>query len=192
MVGVNPMAHADPRHLPRGDQPRYERYVEKMAHLVASLLEAEHEVRLFYSALSDLRVCRDLETELRAKGRLGANDTLLQQEFLRTPQLLEEIQRFDYAIAARYHCVLLSASMGVPVLALAYHPKTTDLMGHVGQRRYALDIDKTSSQDMIDSFRELVEQEEAVRLTLRSKSERCRTRVQLQYDTLYGKRPERP
>jgi polysaccharide pyruvyl transferase WcaK-like protein len=186
VVGVNAMAHQDPRYLPHGARPRYQAYLEKIAAFVARLIEEGHEVRLLYSALADLRVCVDLQNLLRAKGALEDGTSLLRHEIIAEQQLLREIQGCDFVVAARYHCVLVPAAMGIPVLGLAYHPKTADLLARVGQSRFAFEIDESSADELTEAFRELLTRETEIHEELVLRSAECAALVTEQYDRLYG------
>jgi polysaccharide pyruvyl transferase WcaK-like protein len=186
VVGVNPMAHEDPRYMPRGARPRYQAYLERLATFVSWLIHEGHEVRLLYSALADLRVCADLQDCLRAKGVLEDGRSLLRHEIIAEQQLVREIHGCDVVVAARYHCLLIPAAMGIPVLGLAYHPKTTDLLRRLGQSRFAFKIDECSADELTDAFRELLTRETEIHEELVLRSSECDALVTEQYDRLYG------
>ena len=123
---------------------------------------------------------------LREKGALSSDESLLRFELLREDQLVGAVQGFDFVVGARYHCILLAAAMGIPVVGLAYHPKTFDLLAHVGQPTYALDIKRLSTDELIETFRRMTENEGEIRSTLRRQARLCHSRVRAQYDALFA------
>ena len=68
----------------------------------------------------------------------------------RTPDaLLEHYKRFDLIVSMRMHGAILALSAGVPVLPVAYEPKTKDLFDRLGFGDWVLDVESLSPESLI-------------------------------------------
>jgi polysaccharide pyruvyl transferase WcaK-like protein len=157
VVGLNVMAHQDRRYWPRGDPNRYERFLEKMAEFTRWLVESGYRVRLFSSQVrADRRVADDLVRLLEERGSPdpGRFRSAL-DDISRVEDLLRVVAGCDLVVAARYHSVLLPLLLDIPVLGLAYNPKTSELLKSVGCPERCLDIDNFTVEELVEAFRDL-------------------------------------
>ena len=160
VVGVNAMAHASARYWGRGDEDRYHAYLEKMRLVTSALLDQGARVRLYSSQVrADPATLRELRSAL---GPEHAQDVTI-CEVEEVEDLVRVVAGCDYVIATRYHSVLLPLLMGVPTIALAYHPKTPHLMEAAGQGAYCLDIDAFTHTDLLRRFADIRSSETVVR-----------------------------
>lgn len=188
-VGVNAMAHEDPRYWPRGDVRRFDAYLAKMAGVVARLLEDGHRVVLFSSQTStDALVASDLVAALAERGLAG--HPALRNAFPEIDDvdgLVEVIRGCDYVLGARYHSLLLPLAAGIPTLGLAYHPKTQALFERAGRPDWCLDIDAFTVDELVDAFARLREADGAeVRRSLVESGAAACAAVESQFDELLG------
>ena len=191
IVGLNPMAHEDPRYMPRGDVKRYIAYIAKLADVSEWLLREGYEVVVFYSDIeADPKACADLRALLEQRVDLPLADCWHEEEVQTFDDMVDRIGRCDLLISARYHCMIVPILLGRPVLALAYHPKTFDLMESMGQSRYCLDIDQFSANQLIERFREMEERRDAIRRELADRVARSRELLDEQYTNLLGPLPD--
>jgi polysaccharide pyruvyl transferase WcaK-like protein len=189
VVGVNPMSHEDPRYWPRGDAVRYEQYLVKLAGFVANLIEHGHPVLLFSSQpRADGRVAADLQRLLEQRG-IASNplfDSAV-DEIQSVDDLVAAIARCDYVVAGRFHSVLLPLACSIPTVGLAYHPKTCELLGHVGHPERCFDIDRFDVPDLIAAFERLRAEDGAdARRALLEHAATLRVAVERQFDVLFG------
>ncbi len=184
VVGLNVMAHQDPRYWPRGQAHRYESFLAKMAKLTGRLLDAGYTVRLFSSQpRADGRVADDLIDRLAEDRELDTSrlESVIAQ-IGGVPDLVKVIGACDFVVAARYHSVLLPLLMDIPVLAFAYNPKTTELLRDVGHPERCLDIDSFGVDEMLEAFSELQRQEDvSTREARRARIEAHRAAVEVQF-----------
>jgi polysaccharide pyruvyl transferase WcaK-like protein len=186
VVGVNVMAHRDPRYWPRGDQERHQAYVRKMASFAQWLLDNGHTVRFFSSQIrSDPAVFDDV------RSRLNDPADSARVAFADHPEELSDfvalIATCDLVVAARYHSVLVPLLLGVPVLGLAYNPKTTELLAAVGRSEQCFDIDTFEVSELIDAFSRLRALGESMGPAASSARVReHREAVEHQFDTIFG------
>lgn len=194
IVGLNVMAHQDPRYWPRGDARRYEVFLRKMAAFTHWLLDNGYTVRLFSSqARSDGRVADDLVTALAES---APRDPARLQSMLgsihQVEDLVSVVAGCDCVVAARYHSVLLPLLLDIPVLGLAYHPKTVELLADVDQADRCLDIDEFTVESLIASFRGLVEPEEpATSIDRRMRVAEHQAAVEAQFQQMFDGLGER-
>jgi polysaccharide pyruvyl transferase CsaB len=81
----------------------------------------------------DLAVCR------RVRGALADPGRALLVERLPRPEVMAGLLgRCERVLAMRFHAVLFSLAAGVPVVNLAYDPKTSSLMGRAGLGGFSL------------------------------------------------------
>jgi polysaccharide pyruvyl transferase WcaK-like protein len=188
VVGLNMMAHHDPRYWPRGDAQRYDAFIQKMAAFTRWLLENGYRVRLFSSQTRvDRRVADDLVHLLEDGSQLDPHrfDSAI-DEIDDTEDLVGVIAGCDLVVASRYHSVLLPLLLDIPVLGLAYNPKTTELLIDAGHSERCLDIDTFSVEALIEAFRELSREEEAeAREARRRRVAAHRAAVEEQFDRIF-------
>ncbi len=179
VVGVNP---DDAISKERG----FEACVEKHMGFLGWLLAERYEVRLFHSTPTELRICERLQERLGELGLLRAGVSLLHPEALCPDRMFEAMTRCDFVVAAGFHCILIPALSGVPVVGIAHSGEARDLIQRLGQGRYAADIDRYGTPQLVDSFCSLRANAEGARDLLRLRIPEYRAAVRLQYDDLYG------
>jgi polysaccharide pyruvyl transferase WcaK-like protein len=188
-VGVNAMAHLDPRYWTRGDPRRYERYVTNVAAFVALLLGEDCDVVLFSSQTrADALVANDVLADLARQG-LAPHPALSSQfgAIEEADELLEALAGFDCVVASRFHVVLLALALGLPTLALSYHAKTNDLLAQVDQASHCIDADTFDPGALHERFVELRDADTAgARETLRERGRSQREAVEDQFDALFA------
>ncbi len=187
VVGLNVMAHSDPRYDPRGRAERFRTYLEKMADFAERLVRQGHHVRLLPSQIRfDLLAAQDMLEVLARRPGLNVDGQIVLPSIVTVPDLLREIAGCHYIVAARYHCILLPQMLATPVVALAYHPKTSDLMNAMGMSSYCLDIDRFVVEDLVRCLERLMENADAIRYELGVRTADARRAVCAQYDRLFG------
>jgi polysaccharide pyruvyl transferase WcaK-like protein len=190
-VGLNPMSHADPRYWPVGDAARFEAYVDKLADFAGWLLREGHRVLLFSSELrADPRVFEDVLLRLKRDPGLDLS-RLAEAHCADARELLAQMQECDVVVASRFHAIVLSHLLGVPVVALAYHEKTAELMDKLGSE-HCLETDTFEVRELVAHF-ERARQEGRAGATRRDEALReFRHALDLQYDALLGPREPAP
>ena len=179
MVGVNP---DDALARTRG----LSACVAKHAGFLGWLLAERYEVRLFHATEAELRICERLEAHLTREGLLREGETLRHAEALRPEQMLDSLAGCDIVVAGGFHCILIPALSGVPVVGLAHASPARDLLERLGQDRYAANIDRFGTPQLVDSFCSLRANADGARDLLKLRIPECREAVRLQYDELYG------
>jgi colanic acid/amylovoran biosynthesis protein len=88
-------------------------------------------------------------------------------------------------VATRYHGVVLSLALERPVLAIAYHDKTRDLMSWFGQGDYVIDGDSFSAEALSKLIARLETEGASISDSLRQQLPSFRSAVQAQYDEVF-------
>ena len=182
VVGVSTMAFKDPRYTPRSDIDQYREYRDKLVSLVAWLLETDLTPVLLRSSRSDDRVAVDVVDGVREQG--VKTDRIILSPTRTYQDLLAQIAACDVVVGGRFHCHVLPFLLGVPVLGLAYHPKTSDMMAYMGQSDFCLDIDKSELSEITRHLQTLIEERNQISAQIQPRVEVCREAVWMQYDAL--------
>lgn len=183
-VGVSTMAYKDPRHMPRGTEQVYRAYLAKLTDVTAWLLDADITPVLLRSDRGDDRVADDLVASMRSRN--GDAHRILVPPTETHHDLLAQMAACDVVVGGRFHCHVLPFLLDVPVLGLAYHPKTSDMMAYMGQSDFCLDIDRSDATQIIDGLQTLLRRRDTVSDAIHERVEQCRDAVALQYDALVG------
>jgi len=75
--------------------------------------------------------------------------------------------RMDLFVGTRMHSNIFALSMGVPVIAIAYQPKTVGILEQLGLEEFAISIDDLTAGRLAALFGRLRREETMVRETLR-------------------------
>ncbi len=184
-VGVNPIAHCDPRVSPLNDQRRYAAYLARLAETVKWLLQQDHRILFFTTDGGDAAAVKDIQA-LISDNPMNADriETLPTASEQSVDDFLRGISRVDMTIASRLHAVILSHLNATPVLALSFDPKVDAHMKAVEQKDYCLDIDNWEAETLITRFIALKSARECEREHLRSFAVRFRRELEAQYDRI--------
>jgi polysaccharide pyruvyl transferase WcaK-like protein len=189
-VGLNVIAHRDPRYWPRGSGRDFAAYLEKMAQFASWLLDQGFAVTLFSSQVNaDALVAADLQTALSERGM--ARHPRLRSAFAdieTVADLAQVVQSFDAVVAGRYHSVLLPVLLGIPTIGLAYHPKTKDLLDDLGLGDRCLDIDAFTPAELERRFLALGQEGGQRGKAVARRVAELRSQVEAQFDLLFGLR----
>lgn len=95
-----------------------------------------------------------------------ASQVRVVEDDLNSQRLRYIIGKCDFFVASRFHGMIASLSMKVPVLVYGWGHKYTELLNEFGLSRYAFDCSVIKLEHMIDNFLNLVKNENQVRLAL--------------------------
>jgi polysaccharide pyruvyl transferase WcaK-like protein len=186
VVGINPVPFFDARYWPEADSGRYARYVAALAGFADWLVERDHRVLFFPTQLrADPPVIVDIRDAMRAGAGGQAWRVLAPPRIGSLGDLMAAIARTDVVVASRYHGILLGLLLEKPVLGLAYHGKSVELMARIGQGEYVLDAGRCSTAALIERFTALTAQAEAARAAIRERIGGLRDAVRAQYDRVF-------
>ena len=130
-----------------------------LARFAEWLVARGYEVSFFPTQLRvDPGVIRDVREAMPAEAREHAAELRVTS----MEELWAGLAGARFAVATRYHGILFALLAGKPVLALAYHGKSRDLMSMAGQARFALDAEACSLENLRERFVALEAEKDAV------------------------------
>jgi polysaccharide pyruvyl transferase WcaK-like protein len=187
LVGANPVPFYDGRYWPEDNPVTYQRYVRTLAVLGDWLVRGGRRVVFFPTQLrADPLVIHDIRRLMTANGDGGTGRVVPGAAIGSLQDLVNEIARMDIVIANRYHGILIALLLNKPVLGLAYHQKSMELMTMMGQARYAIDISHCNPELLIERFSVLEAEAAEVKREISERATALREALERQYDRVFG------
>jgi polysaccharide pyruvyl transferase WcaK-like protein len=184
IVGINPLPFFDAEYWYESDPERYESYVANLATFSDWLLDRGCAVRF---VPTQMKVDPGVIDDVRARMNVGeASENILVPEFNTLPELISVLSDSEFVVATRYHGILLGLALGKPVLAVAYHPKSRDLMNWLGLSEYVVDGNTFRSAELEERFSRLEENGPAITASLEQKVPQFRSALEAQYDEVFA------
>jgi len=97
--------------------------------------------------------------------------------------------KMDLVIGVRFHAIILSASMNVPIVSLPYSPKGKRLTKRLGLENYSIPVEKVEYEILINKINKiLLDKDKKIKKNLKEKTkilqEKAKFNVKLVYDML--------
>ncbi len=189
VVGINPLPFFDRWYWFKSDDRLYTEYVGKLAAAAESIIDDGYAVWLFPTQLrADPAVIDDVRRAMRK----GYEAHMVNWQVQTFDDLTAGIQACRVIIATRYHGILISLLLKKPVLALAYHGKSQDLMALLGQDKYAVDAADWNLQKVSSLLFEIERERNHVTEEIASRLPAIRSMLATQYDFLIGYHLRKP
>jgi len=113
------------------------------------------------TARDDVRIAREI------KDRVGNDDCdILDAELLTAQEIKGVINECDAVVATRYHTIVASLSLGIPLLAIGWHHKYEEVLDLFGQRENLCDIKELSLEELVERYDTLWKNREEVARTI--------------------------
>ena len=185
IVGINPLPfYAEYWHTT--DRQKYGIYIEKLAAFADWLVEGDCEVRFIPTQLRvDPAVIADVRDRMRYNNVPKFQNMVVEPTIQCLDELMSALAELDLMVATRYHGILLALAVQVPVLAIAYHDKSRDLMGWLAQGHHVLDGEIFTADALKKQFTQLRTESETIRRTLQEQIPIFRSLVEKQYDDVF-------
>jgi polysaccharide pyruvyl transferase WcaK-like protein len=184
-VGINAFPHYDSRYWPESNPTAYNRYVSNLAGFTVWLLQHEYTVVFFPTQFrADPPVIQDVKNAVTQSGNPHPEDQLIEISVRSVEDLLKLLALTDLVVATRFHGIVLPFLMNKPVVALSNHHKMADLMLDMGQADYLLNIDTFTSEALIERFKFLELNRDAVSCQIARKIMEYRIALDGQYDAV--------
>lgn len=185
VVGINPLPLYAEYWYTR-DEKMYETYIRKLARFADWLVDRGCEVRFIPTQLKvDPAVIEDVRRRMTQNGEREHDKLISEPTILCLDDLLSALAELDLMVATRYHGILLSLALNKPVLAIAYHKKSRDLMSWLGQGNYVVDGDTFSVESLTERFPLLEKESVSITNVLRQHIPDFQSSVQAQYDEVF-------
>jgi len=110
---------------------------------------------------NDHQIAEEISREVRdVRCDVLDTDNLLAQE------IKGVIQQCEVIVAARYHTIVASLSLGIPTLAIGWHHKYAGVLGLFGQQHRICNIEELNLEDLVKKFNDLWQNREEVGQTI--------------------------
>jgi polysaccharide pyruvyl transferase WcaK-like protein len=187
IVGFAPMPYPDPRdYLSAKDKTVYDKTIQKLAIFASSLINQSYEITIFGTDIGvDPLAIEHLRTALRFRHGVALSQCDINRSDT-VPALLTTISEMDYVVTCRFHGVVFAHLLNKPVLAIAHHPKVTELMTHLELSSYCVDIGDFDPKVLSEKFASMVINAEEIRYRMTANLARNRQRLRSQFDTLFS------
>ncbi len=182
-IGVNPFPFCDGRYWVEQKPAVYESYTRKLASFSAWLIERGYTVLFFPTQLrADPPVIEDIRIRMKNNGMASCEGRIAERSVASFEDLFSCISMMDMAVVTRFHAVIFSYLLNKPVLAIAYHEKTGQLMETMGQSEYVLDIDSLELDSLKERFESLESRRNVIEKEIEQRVAACRQALEAQYD----------
>jgi len=182
IVGIGPMSYCNPNSAwPEKNEAIYSGYLQKLADFAVWLSERDYALALFPGQTAhDKSAIEDFKALLQQKG--VKEELIIEQSILTIDNLMNQLVDLDFAIASRFHGVLLSLLLNKPTLALSYHPKIDALMEDTAQAAYCLQIDELEIDVMQAKFNSMIDNRQKIQEQLANRTQEYKSSLAKQYD----------
>ncbi len=186
LVGIAPMPYpADPPFDAKKDKVIYEELVAKFATFASLLSRSSYRLAVFGTDIgADPAAIQDLRTKLEADYDISTHYEPIES----LEKVLLRMSGLDYVITCRFHGVVFAHLLNKPVLAIAHHPKVTNLMSALGLSKYCVDIRTFDPRSLADTFECLVNEKDEVKSRMDSTLKNYKSRLRVQFDELWPAR----
>jgi polysaccharide pyruvyl transferase WcaK-like protein len=187
IVGIGPIGYFKPECWPQAAPEVYERYCQKLVCFIEGLIQEGYQISFLPGeAYYDQLVIKDLKNLLAEMSHTESSGSLINAPIETVDDLIGQLRAVDYVITSRFHTVLLSLQLGVPVIALSYQSKIDSLMRDSGQALFCMPISDFEVARLGALFGDLVKQQDAIKAELRVKSLEFRKSLAEQYERLFS------
>jgi polysaccharide pyruvyl transferase WcaK-like protein len=188
LVGFAPMPFPDPD--PRGraenDQIFYDEFIRKLALFASWLIDQSYAITFFGTDIGvDPLAVEDLQMALLSRHGIASSQYSVRDSIKSTHNLLATMSEMDYVITCRFHGVVFAHLVNKPVLAIAHHPKVTDLMTDLELSNYCVDIGGFDLKLLTERFSSMVINAEEIKTCMAGSLTRNRQRLRSQFDGLF-------
>jgi polysaccharide pyruvyl transferase WcaK-like protein len=187
VVGANPVPFYDGRYW-SADRPEiYWHYVQTLAAFADWLVQGGRRVMFFPTQLrADPLVIEDVRRLMKVNGGQHHGRLVPVGPIASLDDLAREIGRMDIVVANRYHGILIALLLNKPVIGLAYHRKSVELMTLMGQAPYAIDVSTCTPDLLMDRFSALEATATVVKRQIAERVAALRVDLERQYDQVFA------
>jgi polysaccharide pyruvyl transferase WcaK-like protein len=187
IVGFAPMRYPDPSEYPaEKDQIVYDQLIQKLAIFASWLVGQSYELTIFGTDIGvDPLAIEDLQMALLNSHGVTSSQYSISHHAKSVHALLATMSGMDYVVTCRFHGVVFAHLLNKPVLAIAHHPKVTDLMADLEMSRYCVDIRDFDPKLVAERFASMVINAEEIRSRLAASLMRNRQKLRSQFDELF-------
>lgn len=128
-----------------------EEYYEVYKKIVGHLLNIGKNVYLIWHSKEDFKICRNIIA------MFSSDNIFLVEEELNFWQFEKYIEKFDYAVASRFHSIVHAYKHGIPCIGLGWAEKYQSLFSSCGQQEYVFDVENPERANCIEKAIDVME-----------------------------------
>jgi polysaccharide pyruvyl transferase WcaK-like protein len=190
IVGFAPMPYPDPDpgvgYLAEKDQIVYDTFIGKLASFASWLVARSYALELFGTDIGvDPLAIKVLQSTLLSDHGIPSLQCGVNHSVNSVRDLLAAMAGMDYIVTCRFHGVIFAHLLNKPVLAIAHHPKVTELMADLELSSYCVDIRDFDVSLLADRFTSMVNNAEEIKHSMATKLTRNRQQLKSQFDELF-------
>ena len=187
IVGLNPLPFFADYYWHVSDLEKYEAFVGKLAAFADWLVERGCAVHFIPTQLkADPTVIADVRRRMATIDRPECKKLIVEPAIRDLNELRAALAAVDIMVATRYHAIVLSLALHKPVLAVAYHDKSRDIMKWLGQGSYVVEGDRFAVEELTDRICLWEKEGDSIGSSLRQQMRGFRAALQTQYDEVFG------
>jgi polysaccharide pyruvyl transferase WcaK-like protein len=190
VVGFAPMPYPDPEpgggYSAEKDQIIYDAFIGKLGSFGSWLVSRSHELELFGTDFGvDPLAIKDLQLTLLNDYGIASPQCRVNHSCKSVRDLLLAMSGMDYVVTCRFHGVIFAHLLNKPVLAIAHHPKVTELMADLELSAYCVDIRNFDENLLADRFASMVINADEIKGRMAARLTRNRQQQRGQFDELF-------
>ncbi|GAK11609.1 polysaccharide pyruvyl transferase family protein [Geomicrobium sp. JCM 19039] len=138
-VGITAAPYYSKQYWPVHDEQKYQQYIRGMANAADQLIEQHRAEVTFFSTKypQDTEVSKDIQALMAHSEKAKIIDRqLLPDDIMRVSS------EQDIVIGTRLHSLILSVTVGTPVIGIEYHHKVKHFMEAINEEAFSLQIGK--------------------------------------------------
>ena len=185
VVGLGLINYYGWRHDPQRGEGVFLEYITKIKHFVTWLLEAGYAIRIISGDAIDQRPVQEVIEHVRQAGNAGWQERLIVEPIDSVDELFRQLVQTDIVVASRFHNVLCSLMVGLPVISLGYHEKNVALMKEMGLENYCQHIENFTFDQLVEQFNAYSTAGEQVSQRIQKQCQRYRHLLDEQYSAIF-------
>jgi polysaccharide pyruvyl transferase WcaK-like protein len=184
VIGLGVMEWAD-RYSKHGpDDAAEATYLQSFAEMAKWLLARGYSIRLLIGDVWDARAKTAFLRLLEQHTANYGSERIIDEPIHSVDDLLSQIAATDGVVATRFHNILLALLCEKPVVSVSFHHKCDSLMAAMGMSDYCLNAGELKPDRLIETFRRLEANADALKHLIKAKSKRFRDALDQQYQLI--------
>jgi polysaccharide pyruvyl transferase WcaK-like protein len=190
IVGFAPMPYPDLDPSWRSaekNQIAYDAFIGKLACFASWLVSRSYVPAFFGTDIGvDPQAIKDLQRALLINYGISLPQRGAASHSIKSVRdLLGEMSGMDYVVTCRFHGVIFAHLLNKPVLAIAHHPKVTELMTDLGLSIYCVDIRDFDGSLLADRFALMSNNAEEIKTIMAARLTKNRQQLEGQFDEMF-------
>jgi polysaccharide pyruvyl transferase WcaK-like protein len=164
----------------------HDRYINTVVDIILWLVENHYSVRILIGDVKyDNPVKQEIKTVIEQRGYKYENMHIIDEPIGTVSDLLFQLSKTIMIIASRFHNVLLSLMLNVPVISLSYNFKNDALMKRYRLDKYCQGIDEFDFDRLKEQFINLGNEPGDLLRSMEDITEEFRAELIMQYKMLF-------